>query len=57
MTLWLSENAVVTPDQPALSRLSGMGMHHQLYFATPRGNANPYVAGKKNGIVTQLPVL
>jgi len=57
VTAWFPELAVITPDQVGLSRLSGMAMRHELYFATPRGNASLHVAVKKNGIVTQLPAL
>ncbi|KKZ65418.1 hypothetical protein EMCG_08752 [[Emmonsia] crescens] len=54
VTPWFSERAVITPNQAGLARLSGMAMRYQLYFAAAHGNANLYVAVKKNGIVTQL---
>jgi hypothetical protein len=58
ITPWFRENAVVTPLQPGIQyRLSGNAMRDHLYFATAPGNANLFVAEKKNGITTQLPVV
>jgi hypothetical protein len=51
------EVAVITPVQPGQYRLSGSAMRDHLFFATAPGNANLFVAQKKNGIVTQLPVV
>jgi hypothetical protein len=58
ITPWFRENAVITPLQPGIQdRLSGNAMRNHLYFATAPGNANLFVAEKKNGIVSQLPVV
>jgi hypothetical protein len=58
ITPWFRETAVVTPLQPGIQyRLSGNAMRNHLYFATAPGNANLFVAEKKNGIITQLPVV
>ena len=58
ITPWFRKTAVVTPLQPGIQyRLSGNAMQNHLYFATARGNANVFVAEKKNGITTQLPVV
>jgi hypothetical protein len=58
ITPWFREVAVITPLQPGLQyRLSGSAMRNYLYFATAPGNANLFVAEKKNGITTQLPVV
>ena len=58
ITPWFRETAVVAPLQPGIQyRLSGNAMRDHLYFATAPGNANLFVAEKKNGITTQLPVV
>lgn len=57
MTPWFEEVAIITPDGPGLNRLSGNAMRNHLYFATAPGNGLLYVAKKKNGIVSQLPVV
>jgi len=56
---WLLETAVITPVQQGVPqlRLSGNAMRNHLYFATAPGNATLFVSEKKNGIVTQLPVV
>ncbi len=56
---WFQENALVTPVQPAGTqcRLSGNAMRNHLFFATAPGNNTLFVAEKKNGIVSQLPVV
>ena len=56
ITPWFMEVAVITPVQPGQYRLSGSAMRDHLFFATAPGNANLFVAQKKSGIVTQLPV-
>lgn len=38
-------------------RLSGKGIRDHLYFATAPGNQQLFVAQKKSGIVSQLPVV
>jgi hypothetical protein len=57
MTPWLLETAVITPSQLGLPRLSGLALCNSVYFATAPGNTTLYVAVKKNGIVSQLPVV
>ena len=58
ITPWFWEVAVDTPLQSGMQwRLSGNAMRNHLYFATAPGNANLFVAEKKNGITTQLPVV
>ena len=57
ITPWFMEVAVITPVQPGQYRLSGSAMRDHLFFATAPGNANLFVAQKKNGITTQLPVV
>ena len=58
ITPWFREIAVVTPLQQGLQyRLSGNAMRNHLYFATALGNTNLFVAVKKNGITTRLPVM
>jgi hypothetical protein len=56
---WFTETGLTTPIQPGSVqyRLSGKVMRDELYFATAPGNQLLYVALKKNGIVTQLPVV
>ena len=56
ITPWFMEVAVITPVQPGQYRLSGSAMRDHLFFATAPRNANLFVAQKKSGIVTQLPV-
>ena len=57
ITPWFGQNAVVLPQSGIQYRLSGRAIRDHLYFATAPGNANLFVAQKKNGIVTQLPVV
>ena len=58
ITPWFRETAVVTPLQAGIQhRLSGNAMRDHLYFATAPGNVTLFVAEKKNGITTQLPVI
>ncbi|KAH0558884.1 hypothetical protein GP486_004484 [Trichoglossum hirsutum] len=56
---WLTEAAVITPIMQGVqqTRLSGEQIRNVFYFATAPGNATLYVAMKKNGIVSQLPVV
>lgn len=56
---WFPELAVITPNIPGIqqSRLSGQAIRDHFYFATAPGNEILYVAMKKNGIVSQLPVV
>ncbi|KAJ8099028.1 hypothetical protein POJ06DRAFT_302012 [Lipomyces tetrasporus] len=56
---WFEEIAVITTAQPGFPqpRLSGNAMRNYLYFATAPGNSTLYVAQKKNGIISQLPVI
>ena len=55
MTEWFQEQAVLS--SPVGVRLSGNAMRNHLYFATAPGNTTLYVAVKKNGITSQLPVV
>ena len=58
VTEWFKERAVITPPTAAMQyRLSGSAIRDHLYFATAPGNVMLYVAAKKNGIITQLPVV
>lgn len=57
ITPWFVEVAIIVPDEQGLVRLSGQGMRNHLYFATAPGNGMLYVAKKKNGVVSQLPVV
>jgi hypothetical protein len=57
ITPWFREDAVILPQSGLQYRLSGSAMRNHLYFATAPGNANLFVAQKKNGITTQLPVV
>lgn len=58
ITPWFPEIGVITPLHGGTQyRLSGKAMRAHLYFATAPGNATLFVAEKKNGIVTQLPVV
>ncbi|KAK9489934.1 hypothetical protein V1508DRAFT_426405 [Lipomyces doorenjongii] len=56
---WFEEVAVITASQPGVPqpRLSGNEMRTYLYFATAPGNLTLYVAQKKNGVISQLPVI
>ncbi|ODQ70281.1 hypothetical protein LIPSTDRAFT_74529 [Lipomyces starkeyi NRRL Y-11557] len=56
---WFEEVAVITVPEPGAPqcRLSGNAMRNFLYFATAPGNLTLYVAKKKNGIISQLPVV
>jgi hypothetical protein len=56
---WFREAAVsalIHPEVPQY-RLSGNAMRICLYFSTAPGDVTLYIAEKKNGIVTQLPVM
>ena len=58
ITPWFIQPAVVLPLQSGVQyRLSGRAIRDHLYFATAPGHANLFVAQKKTGIVTQLPVV
>jgi len=58
ITGWFEGQAVITPPLAGMQyRLSGSMIRDHLYFATAPGNATLYVATKKNGIITQLPVV
>ena len=58
ITPWFRQDAVVLPRPSGIQyRLSGRAIRDHLYFATAPGNANLFVAQKKNGITTQLPVV
>jgi hypothetical protein len=55
---WFRESALITPLQLGLQyRLSGNAMRNHLYFATAPGNTTLFISEKRNGIVTQLPVV
>ncbi len=55
LTPWFLEQAGSPQDFPP--RLSGNVMRNHIYFATAPGNATLFVAQKKNGIVSQLPIM
>ena len=58
ITPWFTEDAMILPLQSGVQyRLSGSETRNHLFFATAPGNANLFVAQKKSGIVTQLPVV
>lgn len=59
LTDWIMEEGVVTPEQVGMGnqRLSGAYVRRHLYFATAPGNYQLFVAQKKNGLVSQLPVV
>jgi len=56
---WFTETCVIYPahEMPGAVRLSGAAMREYVYFATAPGNDTLYVAEKKNGITSQLPVM
>jgi hypothetical protein len=56
---WIEEVGIITPVQPGTIqyRLSGASMRKFLYFATASGNMELYVAEKKNGVISQLPII
>ncbi|PLN83983.1 hypothetical protein BDW42DRAFT_191967 [Aspergillus taichungensis] len=54
---WFAEVAVIIPEELGVVRLSGGAMRNQLYFATAPGNDTLYISRKKNGVVSQLPVV
>jgi hypothetical protein len=54
---WFAEYGVIIPHGLNHTRLSGSELRSSLYFATAPGNQYLYVARKKNGIVSQLPVV
>ena len=55
MTEWFSEKAII--GNSGDDRLSGSVMRNHLYFATAPGNTRLYIAAKKHGITSQLPVV
>ena len=54
---WFVEEGVITPSGQINTRLSGSRIRRHLYFATAPGNQALYVARKKNGIASRLPVV
>lgn len=59
LTNWILETGIVMPGQVGVGnhRLSGGSIRMFLYFATAPGNNQLFVARKKNGLVSQLPVV
>ncbi|KAF1812634.1 hypothetical protein P152DRAFT_458451 [Eremomyces bilateralis CBS 781.70] len=57
ITGWFEEVAAIFPGTGAQYRLSGDAMRNHLYFATAPGNATLFVAVKKNGLMSQLPIV
>lgn len=56
---WIQEVGAITPvlQVPMQYALAGRAIRQFLYFGTAPGNADLYVAEKKNRLVTQLPVV
>lgn len=54
LTPWFREFAVVKPDGFVGARLSGAQMRNFLFFATPLGNGDLYVARTRDAIVHKL---
>ncbi|KAK0706125.1 hypothetical protein B0T26DRAFT_725523 [Lasiosphaeria miniovina] len=54
---WTGENFVIRPWTATTDLLSGLMPRMHLYFATSPGNQNLYISQKKNGVVSQLPVV
>jgi hypothetical protein len=54
---WFREHSSVsTPSSSRNYILSGLGMRNHFFFATSPGNNTLYVAQKKNGLMSMLPV-
>jgi hypothetical protein len=51
---WFQEVAIVQPDGPGLSRLSGYGIRNALYLGTSPGNHSLAVATTKGGLASLL---
>ena len=51
---WFQEVAIVQPDSPGLSRLSGYGIRNALYLGTSPGNQSLAVATTKGGLASLL---
>ena len=51
---WFREVAIVQPDSPGLSRLSGYGIRNALYLGTGLGNHSLAVATTKGGLASLL---
>ena len=51
---WFQEVAIVQPDSPGLSRLSGYGIRNALYLGTSPGNHSLAVAITKGGLTSLL---
>jgi hypothetical protein len=51
---WFREVAIVQPDGPGLSRLSGYGIRNALYLGTSPGNHSLAVATTKGGLASLL---
>jgi len=51
---WIRELAIVQPDSPGLSRLSGYGIRNALYLGTSPGNHSLAVAATKGGLASLL---
>ncbi len=51
---WFEEVAIVQPDGPGLSRLSGYGIRNALYLGTSPGNHSLAVATTKVGLASLL---
>jgi len=49
---WVVELAVVKQPSPNLSRLSGIGIRHELYFGTPPGNNLLAVSATRGGLTS-----
>jgi len=51
---WIEEYAIVRPDSPGLSRLSGYGIRNAFYLGTSPGNHSLAVATTKGGLASLL---
>jgi hypothetical protein len=51
---WIDEKAIIQPDSPGLSRLSGYGIRKVLYLGTSPGNHSLAVATTKGGLASLL---
>ena|SRR5438045_8577502 len=51
---WFREVAIVQPDSPGLSRLSGYGIRNALYLGTSPGNHSLAVATTNGGLASLL---
>ena len=56
ITEWFMENTVIKRNQPGVYRLYIRDGDETSLIFRPRGDANLFVAERKNGIVKQLPV-